>query len=101
MTGAALGGSGVTAVPVEGSAAGAVMLMAGPASWLTTGATGTSRGATSLGVTCVGRWIGGVGAGEAWGGVCGLGGKGGRIRSTIVGGGSVGAGGASASSNRC
>ena len=98
MTGTGLGGSGVTVVPAEGSVAGSVRLMTGPASWLTTGATGTSNGATSLGMTCVGRWIGGVGAGEA---VFGSGGLTLGVSSTIVVGRSSKDAGASASSKRC
>ena len=67
MTGGDRTGSAATVVPVEGSLAGAVKLMTGPASDEVTGAMGTTRGGTSEGVTVSALWIGGVGAGGTLG----------------------------------
>ncbi|MNE58771.1 hypothetical protein D3C80_1538230 [compost metagenome] len=86
MTGGERTGSAATVVPVEGSLAGAVMLMTGPVSVEVTGATGTGSGATSEGITVSGRWIGGVGAGGTLGVTTGSSGLGmGIISITVVG----------------
>jgi hypothetical protein len=76
MTGGERTGSALTVVPVEGSLAGAVRLITGPVFVEVTGATGTTSGGTSDGMTVSARWISGVGAGGALGATTGSGGLG-------------------------